>query len=69
MTVPQPSFFVDYPCDRHCQVEVDVADAHLRYTLGQMLRAAEVQHRKLHEPSAEPTPVHDRVRAEFRAGF
>ena len=46
---PTATFVVEYPCDRGCQVELDLSDIHLRYTHGQMLRAAEDAHLAAHQ--------------------
>jgi hypothetical protein len=46
------TFVVEYPCDRRCQVELDLSDIHLRFTHGQMLRTAEDAHLEAHEADA-----------------
>jgi hypothetical protein len=41
-------FSVEYACDRRCQVEFDLSDVHIRFTLGQMLASVEMAHDKAH---------------------
>lgn len=42
------TLIVEYSCDRRCQVEVDVAEHHARYTKNQMLVDAEAAHKAAH---------------------
>lgn len=49
------TFVVEYPCDRMCQVELDLSDIHNRFTRGQMLRTAEDAHVEAH--GREPVRV------------
>jgi hypothetical protein len=39
---------VDYDCARRCQAEFDLADVHIRFTLGQMLAATDQVHEEAH---------------------
>lgn len=64
---PQASFAVEYPCDRSCRVEVDLADTHSRFTLRQMRAEADLEHGRRHEPPTGQTPIHDDLRASFRS--
>jgi hypothetical protein len=52
MTQPMATFVVEYPCDRRCQVELDLSEIHARFTHGQMLRVAEGVHLEAHEAAA-----------------
>lgn len=63
---PEETFMVAYPCDKHCVVEVDVSDAHSRYTVRQMREKADVEHKRRHGPIAVRTPIHDGLQASFR---
>jgi hypothetical protein len=63
---PQAVFLVDYPCERHCQVELDLTDMHKQFTLRQMWASADHQHGLRHKPAAERTPIHDGLAATFR---
>lgn len=42
------SFTLDYDCERRCQAELDLSGVHIRYTLGQMLEAADKAHVDAH---------------------
>lgn len=68
MTDAQESFVVEYPCDLHCRVEIDLADHHARVTHRQMRDWAEVEHKARHEPKPPEvaTPIHDWLTAAFR---
>jgi len=55
MTAPMATLVVEYPCARRCQVELDLTDIHIRFTHGQMLRAAESAHLQAHERAAVKT--------------
>lgn len=46
---------VEYACERRCQVELDLEEVHIRFTLGQMLVAANGAHEAAH--LAAPTKV------------
>lgn len=39
---------VEFGCDRACQVELDLDDVHIRFTLGQMLERARLAHADAH---------------------
>lgn len=67
MSEPQETFLVDYPCDRHCQVEIDLTEVHTKFTIRQARSLAEAEHRERHEPLVESTPVHDMLTASFRS--
>jgi hypothetical protein len=41
-------FSVEYACPRRCQVEFDLSDVQVRFTLGQMLAKAEAAHDEAH---------------------
>lgn len=58
---------VEQECDRRCQVEFDLSEVHVRYTLGQMLAIVETAHTAAH--TSDPVRVY-RYRAEVlvRAG-
>lgn len=63
MTVrPEATFIVEYPCEQHCRVEVDMAAIHMRFTHRQMLNHADGIHEERHAPPPEPTPIHDEAR-------
>ncbi len=57
---PQATFSVEYPCDRHCRVELDMADHHDRVTHRGLLIAAELEHDRIH---AAPRPFSPTFRA------
>lgn len=44
-----PSFLVEYPCERRCTVEYDLADVHTRVTRGQMLLHTKDAHDAAHK--------------------
>lgn len=67
MTAPQQTFLADFPCDRHCQVEMDLTEMHHQFTLRQMRAAAQHEHDLRHAPEPGPTPAHDRLAASFQA--
>ena len=46
---------VEYACDRRCQVEFDMENLHIRFTLGQMLVVTDGAHEAAH--LATPTKV------------
>lgn len=46
---------VEFHCDRRCQVEFDLEDVHVRFTLGQMLSIAQSAHTDAH--AAKPVKV------------
>ncbi len=48
-TQPAATLLVEYPCDRHCQVELDLADATTRHTYRQMLVRAQRAHDAAHK--------------------
>lgn len=48
------SYTQDFDCDRRCQVEIDLVDIHVRFTLGMMIAKAEVAHKQAHK-AAEAT--------------
>jgi hypothetical protein len=60
---PQETFAVDYPCDQHCLVEVDLTGVHQSFTHRQMRVAADAEHAKRHEPAPVPTPILEQVAA------
>lgn len=64
---PQASFTVEYPCAKHCSVEVDLSEVSQQFTLRQMWANAHQQHEKRHAPAPEPSPVQAGVAAAFRA--
>jgi hypothetical protein len=52
-TAGRPSAItVEYDCDRQCQVELDLSEAHVRMTLGMMQERTAVAHKAAHD--AEP---------------
>jgi hypothetical protein len=61
------TFVVEYPCDRRCQVELDLSDIHLRFTHGQMLRTADGVHLEAHEADAVKV-FNPRAEVVVRAG-
>ena len=66
-TGPMATFVVEYPCELHCRIEVDLDRAHLRFTHRQMLQSAHAEHKKAHQPKAEPAPIYDGLAATFRS--
>jgi hypothetical protein len=42
------TFTLEFDCDRACQVEVDLEDVHVRFTLGQMIERAKLAHADAH---------------------
>lgn len=48
-------FAVEYPCDRFCRVEVDLAGIHKRFTRNQMRQLADSEHDRLHRHAARAT--------------
>jgi hypothetical protein len=46
----QSMFVVEYPCDRFCRIEVDLAGERGQLTLQQMREKADGLHRGIHEP-------------------
>jgi hypothetical protein len=46
MTDPQLLFVVEYPCGRHCRVELDVDGDNPRLTVGMLARAADEEHER-----------------------
>lgn len=64
---PQAVFVVEYPCELHCSVELDLSDMHKQFTLRQMWQGADHQHEKAHAAVPEQTPIHDGLSASFRA--
>lgn len=68
MIEPMAALVVEYPCDRRCQVELDLDGIHIRFTHGQMLRTAEDAHLAAHE--VDPVKVfRPRPEAVVRAGL
>lgn len=68
MTDPQFLFVAEYPCEKFCRVEVDLSEVdNLRFTFAQMQRRAEDEHKRLHRPPRESTPIHSSVTASFRS--
>jgi hypothetical protein len=47
---PQATFVVEYPCDRFCRIEVELAGERSQVTLQQMWDQADGLHRRVHEP-------------------
>jgi hypothetical protein len=41
-------FTLEYDCERRCQAELDLSGIHIRYTLGQMIAAADQAHVEAH---------------------
>jgi hypothetical protein len=64
---PAPSFVVEYPCETHCRIEVDLAGTHLRFTLRQMQQLANIEHDKAHRPPPVSAPIYDGLAATFRS--
>jgi hypothetical protein len=66
------SFTVDYDCERRCQAELDLADIHIRFTLGMMLATADRAHVDAHiaDPPEKVFRVRDQlvVRASVLGG-
>lgn len=58
MTGAAASFTVEYPCDRCCRAEMDLAGVHLRFTHRQMLAAAEEVHGRAHRAAAGMYEAH-----------
>ncbi len=50
---PQAFFVAEFPCDRHCRVELDMAEHHEQVTHRQLLAAADLEHDRIH---AAPRP-------------
>jgi hypothetical protein len=78
MSDPQPeyAFTAEYPCDKHCRVEVDLTATHRGFTHRQMQAAARDQHERQHPEIAPPrstrrplqgAPIHDMLEATFQA--
>jgi hypothetical protein len=68
VTDPQFLFVAEYPCDRFCRIELDLSEVgNLRFTFAQMRRRADDEHKRLHAPTPEPIPIHDKLSATFRA--
>ena len=63
MSDPQATFVVEFPCNLHCRVEVDLTGVHLGFTHRQMLASADDDHKRLHEPPPVPTPILEQVAA------
>lgn len=58
---------VDIDCERRCQVEFDLQDVHVRFTLGQMMNVVQSAHIEAH--LAKPVKVfHYRPEVLVRAG-
>jgi hypothetical protein len=58
MTVgPQATFVVEYPCDRFCRIEVELAGESDQVTLHQLWEKADGMHLLVHEPARAETDV------------
>lgn len=56
MTDPQFLFVVEYPCEGHCRVEVDVNGENPRATVAMLVKAADQEHKRTCRPQvATPT--------------
>ncbi len=49
---PQAMLVVEYPCDRFCRIEVDLAGERNQTTLQQLRDKADELHQRVHEPEA-----------------
>ena len=54
---PQATFVVEYPCDRFCRIEVELAGERSQVTLQQLWEKADGMHRRVHEPELAEVEV------------
>lgn len=54
---PSEIYVVEYPCELHCSVEIDLTERHIRYTRGQMQREAADTHKEMHDRATAGAPV------------
>lgn len=53
------TFILEFDCARRCQVEFDLAEAHIRFTHGQMVEHAKAAHRAAHAKTEKVFRFHD----------
>lgn len=52
-------FTREFGCSRACQVEMDLEDTHVRFTLGQMIARSELAHDRAHAQQASVFRMYD----------
>lgn len=62
------TYFLEFNCERLCQVEFDLAEVHIRFTHGQMLEHAKAAHSAAHGAAEKVFNFHDRalVKAQIK---
>lgn len=55
------TYFLEFACERRCQVEFDLSEVHVRFTHGQMLEHAKAAHRAAHDVAVKVFTFHDRT--------
>lgn len=54
-------FVAEYPCDRHCRVELDLDDENPRATVAMLRRSADREHKRICTPSAGAMPSFEAI--------